>query len=93
MARLLKLTLVVSTLVLAVWVTSAGAQEYPPTTIQVGGTVVTRGAGTGTGSSSALPFTGSGSAATYGLIALSLVGVGFILLVSTRRRKHVLDRA
>jgi uncharacterized surface anchored protein len=90
MKKLLILGGLVGTLVLAVMATAAGAQTYPPTTIQVGGTVVTRGP-TGTGTSANLPFTGSNNTATLGLVALGLVALGLVLLVAFHRRRHVFD--
>jgi LPXTG-motif cell wall-anchored protein len=89
MRRLLLLAGLVGVLVLGVWIAAAGAQEYPPTTIVVGGTSVTRGT---SGSGSSLPFTGSNSG-TIGLAALCLVAVGLVVVVAARRRKDVLDRA
>ena len=88
MKHLVKLASLVGTLLLAVWVGAAGAQEYPPTTIEVGGTVVTRGGG-GAGTTGALPFTGSSHTTQIVLVAVCLVMFGAVLVFGAYRRRRV----
>ena len=72
--------------------TASAQATYP---IIVGGQQVTRvgGVQVSAASSGSLAFTGANHTLTYVLIALGLVAMGLVLVVATRRRADVLNRA
>ncbi len=95
MRRVLKITLLVAALTLALGIPAAMAQtddDYTPPT--VGGITATRtDTDTGTTTSGRLPFTGSDNTPSMVLIGLGAIAVGGIVVIATRRRSQVLARA
>jgi hypothetical protein len=71
--------------------TASAQTTYP---IVVGPAQVTRAGGIQVSAASgSLAFTGANHTLTYVLIALGLVAVGLVLVVATRRRADLLNRA
>ena len=90
MRRLLKITLLVGVLTLALSAPALAQTDDDDYTPDVGGITATRDE---TGSSTGrLPFTGSDDTPSMVIVGLALAAVGAVAVVATRRRAQVVAR-
>lgn len=91
MRRLLKVTLLMAVFLVALGAPAlAQTDDYTP---QVGGLVVTDPVEVGGIRVGRLPFTGSDNTPSLVLTGLGVIAAGGVIVIATRRRSEVLQRA